>query len=137
MFFFFIPRLHQLTVHLELYHEKRRQHNYLLASDRTSYVSTKVADCRGDSKKLFSLVNYLNGTQTTRAVPNRDSEAVATAKLANLFEAKVSQIRYSLDSTADDASLTSPLTCVYGFRYRSVTVPPDGETSKRILNLQM
>jgi hypothetical protein len=100
-------------------------------------VSTKVADCRGDSKKLFSLVNYLIGTQTTRAVPNRDSEAVATAKLANLFEAKVSQIRYSLDSTADDASLTSPLTCVYGFRYRSVTVPPDGETSKRILNLQM
>ncbi|EFX81233.1 hypothetical protein DAPPUDRAFT_102698 [Daphnia pulex] len=55
----------RLTVHLELYRDKRRQHNYLLASERTSYVSTKVADCRGDSKKLFSLVNSLMGTQTT------------------------------------------------------------------------
>ncbi len=47
----------KLTFHLELYRDKRRQHNYLLASERTSYVSKKVADCRGDSKKLFTLVN--------------------------------------------------------------------------------
>jgi hypothetical protein len=96
----------KLTVHLELYRDKRRQHNYLLTSERTSYVSTKVADSRGDSKKLFSLVNSLMGTQTNRAVPNRDSDAVAAAKLANFFETKVyAQIHSSLDSAADDAGL--------------------------------
>ncbi len=82
----------RLIVHLELCRDKRRQHNYLLASERTSYVSTKVAHCRGDSKNLFSLVNSLMGTQTNRAVPNRDSDAVAAAELANFFETKVSQI---------------------------------------------
>ncbi len=91
----------RLTVHLELYRDKRRQHYYLLASERTSYVWTKVADCRGDSKKIFSLVNSLMGT-----VPNRDSEAVAAAKLAYFFETKVSQIRFGLDTAADDAGLS-------------------------------
>jgi hypothetical protein len=45
------------------------------------------------------------GTQTTRAVPNRDSDAVAAAELANFFETKVSQIRFGLDTAADDAGL--------------------------------
>jgi hypothetical protein len=95
----------RLTVHLQLYRDKRRQHNYLLASERTLYVSTKVADCRGDSKNLFSLVNCLMGTQTTRAVPNGDSDAVAAAELANFVETKLSQIRFGLDTAADDAGL--------------------------------
>jgi hypothetical protein len=46
------------------------------------------------------------GTQTTRAVPNRDSDAVAAAELANFFEAKVSQIRFGLDTAADDVGLS-------------------------------
>ena len=96
----------RLTVHLELYRDKRRQHNYLLASERTSYVSAKVADCRGDSRKLFSLVNSLMGTQTTRAAPNTVSDAAAAAaELANFFETKVSRIRFGLDTAADDAGL--------------------------------
>ncbi len=45
------------------------------------------------------------GTQTTRAVPNRDSDAVAAAELANFFETKVSQIRFGLDTAADDTGL--------------------------------
>ena len=93
----------KLTVHLELYRDKRRQHNYRLASERTCYVSTKVADCCSDSRKLFSLVNSLMGTQTTRSVPKRDSDAAAATELANFFD-NVSGIRSSLDS-ADDAGL--------------------------------
>jgi hypothetical protein len=65
-----------------------------------------VADCRGYSKKLFSLVNSLMGTQTARAVPNRYSDAVAAAELANFFETKVSQIRFGLGTAADDAGLS-------------------------------
>jgi hypothetical protein len=46
------------------------------------------------------------GTQTTRAVSNKDADAVAAAELANFFEAKVSQIRFGLDTTADDVGLS-------------------------------
>jgi hypothetical protein len=46
------------------------------------------------------------GTQTTRAVPKRDFDAVAAAELANFFETKVSQIRLELDTATDDAGLS-------------------------------
>jgi hypothetical protein len=45
------------------------------------------------------------GTQTTRSVPKRDSDVTAATELANSFDSKVSGIRSSLDSAADDAGL--------------------------------
>ena len=50
---------HRIHVYLEIYRDRRRRHNNLLTKERPHYVSSKVNECRGDSKKLFSLVGSL------------------------------------------------------------------------------
>ena len=92
-------------MHYEIFREKRRRHNNLLTGARSSYMSSKVAECRGDSKKLFSLVSTLMGAEVTRAAPKRDSDADAAAEIAEFNAAKVARIRSGLDAAADAAGL--------------------------------
>ncbi len=100
-----IWKKHRLSVYREIYRDRRRRHNNLLTSERSSYVSSKVAECSGDSKKLFSLVNSLMGTPTTPAAPKRDSDAIAAAEIADFYDAKIIKIRSGLDAAAADAGL--------------------------------
>ena len=96
---------HRFIVHHEIFREKRRRYNNLLTGARSSYVSSKVAECRGDSKKLFSLFSTLTGAEVTRAALKRDSDADAAAKIAEFYAAKVARIRSGLDAAADAAGL--------------------------------
>ena len=106
---------HRLIVHYEIFREKRRRHNNLLTGARSSYVSSKVAECRGDSKKLFSLASTLMGAEVTRAASKRDSDGEAGAEIAEFCASKVegskvprlfaARIRSGLDTAADAAGL--------------------------------
>ena len=96
-----------LTVDLETYREARRRHSNLLANARTAYVSSKVNECGGDSKRLFSLVSSMIGSPSTRNVPKRASDSAAAAELADFFNSKVAKIRHGLDAAAIAAGLPS------------------------------
>ena len=90
---------HRLNVHYEIYREKKRRHNNLLRSARSSYVSTKVVDCKGDSKKLFSLVSALMGNTS----PKQHQRGTPTPMF---YASKVARIRSGLDAAADAAGLS-------------------------------
>ena len=61
----------------------------------------KWASCRGDQKKLFSLVNSLMCGITPISLPSSESDAQLAADFQGFFQSKITRIREELDRTLD------------------------------------
>ena len=61
--------------------EHRNKYNVMIREEKLMSTSGKVEECKGDTKKLYSLVRYLTGTKVQNPMPDNTGDK----KLANDF----------------------------------------------------
>ena len=61
--------------------EHRNKYNAMIREEKLKSTSGKVEECKGDTKKLYSLVRYLTGTKVQNPMPDNTGDE----KLANDF----------------------------------------------------
>ena len=61
----------------------------MLRSIRKEDISTKVADCKQDTKKLYTLVNRIVGHTSENSMPKHDSDDQLAEEFANYFIDKI------------------------------------------------
>ena len=60
-------------------------------------TSGKVEECKGDTKKLYSLVRYLTGTKVQNPMPNNTGDKKLVNNFADYFIEKIQKIQDDLD----------------------------------------
>ena len=65
----------------------------MLRSIRKEDISTKVAACKQDTKKLYTLVNRIVGCTLENSMPKHDSNYQLAKEFANYFMDKIKKIR--------------------------------------------
>ncbi|XP_006824506.1 uncharacterized protein LOC102801587 [Saccoglossus kowalevskii] len=87
-----------LTVHRQIYKSKRNKVNDLIDVSRRSYFADKIADCNGDQRKLFSIVNGLLGsTNNLNALPIHDNKINLANRFSMFFVDKIKKINQGLN----------------------------------------
>ena len=69
----------------------------MLRSIRKEDISTKVAACKQDTKKLYTLVNRIIGHTSENSMPKHDSDNQLAEDFANYFMNKIKKIRDDLE----------------------------------------
>ena len=69
----------------------------MLRSIRKEDISTKVAACKQDTKKLYTLVNKIAGHTSENSMPKHDSNDQFAEEFANYFMDKIKKIRDDLE----------------------------------------
>ena len=75
-------------------HNKYRS---MLSSIRKEDISTKIAACEQDTKKLHTLVNKIVGHTSENSMPKHDSNNQLAEEFANYFMDKIKKIRDNLE----------------------------------------
>ena len=60
-------------------------------------TSKKVDECKGDTKKLYSLVRYLTGTKAQNPMPDNTGDEKLANNFADYFIQKIQKIQDNLD----------------------------------------
>ena len=61
--------------------EHRNKYNEMIREEILKSTSGKVEECKGDTRKLYSLVRYLTGTKVQNPMPSNTGDK----KMANDF----------------------------------------------------
>ena len=69
----------------------------MLRSIRKENISTKVAACKQDTKKLYTLLNRIVGRTLENSMPKHDSNDQLAEEFANYFMDKIKKIRDNLE----------------------------------------
>ena len=69
----------------------------MLRSIRKEDISTKVAACEQDTKKLYTLVNRIVGCTSENSMPKHNSDDQLAEEFTNYFMDKIKKIRYDLE----------------------------------------
>ena len=78
----------------------RNESNRLLNRTKTDAISTRVSECKTDTKKLYNLIRYLTGTSTSNPLPPSSSDEEMTNEFADYFMNKIQSIRDSMDTSS-------------------------------------
>ena len=88
-----------LTVHHQIYTEKKNTVTHLIASARSTHFSEKISDCQGDQKKLFGIVQGLLGSKSKRSVlPIHDDQKQLASDFSEFFTNKIEKLNSKLQS---------------------------------------
>ena len=80
----------------EAFKAEKNKLSYMIRSEKTMKISSKVAESKGDSKKLYGLLRDLTGVKTANPLPEGSSEVLAE-NFAEYFMTKIDNIRKKLD----------------------------------------
>ena len=75
---------------------KHNKYRSMLRSIRKEDISTKVAACKQDTKKLYTLVNRIVGCTSENSMPKHDSDDQLAEEFVNYFINKIKKIRDDL-----------------------------------------
>ena len=64
----------------------------MLRRIRTDKITEKVTECAGDTKKLYSLVSYLTGSETENPMPPGKMDDKLAEEFAEFFMQKIKTI---------------------------------------------
>ena len=77
--------------------EHRNKYNAMIREEKLKSTSGKVEECKGDTKKLYSLVRYLTGTKVQNPMPNNTGDKKLANDFADYFIEKIQKIWDDLD----------------------------------------
>jgi hypothetical protein len=96
-----------LTVHRQIYIDKRKLVNNVIRSSKTEYYKGLIEDHKGDTKKLYKITNELLGNKSESPLPSGEHKVVANM-FSDYFIDKITAIRDSIPSSqGQDVSPTS------------------------------
>ena len=73
---------------------------------KVDYYRNQVASCRGDQKKLFTVLNNLLGRKAVAVMPSSPAGFELASAFADFFDTKISHIRAKLDESSLSGSLS-------------------------------
>ena len=77
--------------------EYRNKYNAMIREEKLKSTSGKVEECKGDTRKLYSLVRYLTGTKVQNPMPSSIGDKKLANDFADYFIEKIQKIRDDLD----------------------------------------
>ena len=77
--------------------EHRNKYNAMIREEKLKSTSGKVEECKGDTKKLYSLVRYLTGTKVQNPMPDNTGDEKLANDFADYFIEKIQKIWDDLD----------------------------------------
>ena len=80
--------------------QMRNEYNRLLNRTKLNAISTRVSECKTDTKKLYNLIRYLTGTSTANPLPPSLSDEEMANEFADYFMNKIQSIRDSLETSS-------------------------------------
>ena len=75
---------------------------------KVQYYQSRWVSCRGDQKKLNSLVNNLMRGSIPISLPSSDSDAQIASDFSEFFHSKITRIRGELDCVQDQSDYMEP-----------------------------
>ena len=75
---------------------ERKKYRRMLVEAKNECYSEKVKDCRGDTKRLYRMVNTLMGTSSSNPLPKHTSNKELAEEFAGFFMEKIQKIREHL-----------------------------------------
>ena len=72
--------------------EHRNKYNAMIREEKLKSTSGKVEECKGDTKKLYSLVRYLTGTKVQNLIPDNTGDEKLANDFADYFIEKIQKI---------------------------------------------
>ena len=96
-----------LTVDREIYIDRRDKVNALIMKAKHDHYQALVMENKGDTKRLFEVVNKLLGKNKTSCLPPERTPAELTSMFSDFFVQKIKRIRDSvkLDLPSPDSAL--------------------------------
>jgi len=95
-----------LMVDAVIFKDISDQGNAAINQCKAKYYSSKIPDCKGDSRALFAITKKLMGKEKEVILPAHTSKQQLAEDFSSYFEQKISKIREGLDSARASASLT-------------------------------
>ena len=96
----------RLEIHREVYMEKKLQVTNLIKEAKTRYYKNKIEENKGDSKRLFQVINSLTGKQKPAALPSHDDESVLANKFGEFLLQKIELIQKNIPQVTLDSTIT-------------------------------
>ena len=78
--------------------EHRNKYNAMIREEKLKSTSRKVEECKGDTRKLYSLVRYLTGTKVQNPMPSSTGDTKLANDFADYFIEKIQKIWDDLDA---------------------------------------
>ena len=91
-----------LTVHKEMYLQKKMAVNKLIRETRTEYYKNLIQEHKKNPKKMFSVVSSLLGKKKSRLLPPGRSDADLADSFSAFFTNKVEKVRQSIEDASSD-----------------------------------
>ena len=88
----------KLTVHRDIFVQKKIKVNQLLAAAKRDFYSEKVKECP-DQKSLFKIANSLLNKSSSNSLPDHTCPQDLANRFNNFFSQKIENIRKRLDQT--------------------------------------
>ena len=85
-----------LEVHFESYKSALSQYSELLQQAKSSYLCSIIADCSGDQKKLYKVVDSWLSRKQERSLPSHQSPAALAESFSSFYREKVEAIKAEL-----------------------------------------
>ena len=90
-------RCHGTTLLWKLFDTIRTEYKQNIKKSKIQTYTRQVADCKGDTKKLYNLVYRLMGKEKSSPLPDHTDEESLANDFANYFMSKIEKIREELE----------------------------------------
>ena len=90
-------RRHGTTLLWKLFDTIRTEYKQNIKKSKIQTYTRQVADCKGDTKKLYNLVYRLMGKEKSSPLPDHTDEESLANDFANYFMSKIEKIREELE----------------------------------------
>jgi exonuclease III len=97
-------RKSKLTVHREIFIEKRKKVNSLIQHAKEDFYSGKISEAP-DQKSLFNIVNTLLHRKPQPTLPDHESPEELANRFGEFFSQKITNIRQRLDSATSATAI--------------------------------
>ena len=87
----------KLTVHKQIYKEKQRSLNKMIANSKKNFYSDKLSKSQGDQKQLFRCVNELLNNTKSSSLPSHSNQKELADEMSEFFTQKIEKIRKELE----------------------------------------
>jgi len=109
-----------LTVHREMFTERRGAVNSLIDQAKTSYFQNAIAENQNNTKHLFSIVNTLLGKKKVTSLPANKSPSELCSMFGDYFIEKIDIIRRGIPEHHGEEENIPPVTSnISAFRFVS------------------
>ena len=94
-------RWSRLEVDRQMYATRRKEKNLAVVAARTSYLKTRIALSRSNTKDLYKIVNEISNVNPSNdtALPNSSNQQTCADNFSKYFTEKINTIRTRLDES--------------------------------------